>query len=219
MPFAPVCSHSSFPLKRSTMKHRLTLVLFTAIAVLPWAAATPDKTSAQSSKEDDKTDKAKPGFKGSVDLVNVVQAVSNFSGDKQAATVIFRNLTASVGGVKGGSPVDTRVLTIDVPLQTDVKKDARVWQIIRGISNTQSKGRVALIIRTGGKTTTVNLDKAKTKDDNFQYQFESTVPAGVSLRTTFVLMADRDGDAPESGGVLTIDSLDLSLEKPKYKKP
>src|SRR5438309_10243271 len=44
-----------------------------------------------------------PGFKGVAELPDAVQIASNFSPDKQAATVIFRNLYSQVYGKSGSN--------------------------------------------------------------------------------------------------------------------
>lgn len=182
----------------------------------------------------------KGGFKGTADLTDKVQIVTNFSQDGQAADVIFRNLDAGVGGLKGGPAVKTRTVTVELPINSP-DKEARVRQIVRGFVSSTPKARAVLIIQSGGRTTVVDLAKAKVDDGtgpkgadkkrpntepgpkleggyDFQYNSEVTVPAGAKYQLTFIVHAERDVDDAEAGAYVVVDNLTVEIEKPGAKK-
>ena len=96
---------------------------------------------------------------GFVDLPGAVQIATGFSPDKQAVTVIFRNLTASV---EGDSHDLTRSLaqTVAVPLTVGSSK-THLTQDVRGFLSVTGKATASLIVISGGTTTVVNLKAAR----------------------------------------------------------
>jgi hypothetical protein len=101
-------------------------------------------------------------FKGTADLLDAVQIVSGFSDDKQVVTVLFRNLQAGIGGLKGPL-VNTRTATLTLALDSK-DKESRVTQDVRGFVAVQGKARAVLVVQAAGKTTLVDLKKSQVKD-------------------------------------------------------
>jgi hypothetical protein len=156
-------------------------------------------------------------FKGTVDLVDTVQVASNVSSDGQAATVLFRNLEVSVGGVKGGPLVDTRTVSLVLP-KLGSKDKVRVCQDVRGHVYVKSKGRAILMFQAAGQTTLIDLGKSLGKKTDLFKRIEGTIPANAPYVATFCLIVERDTDNPDVGAHVAIDSLDLTLGKPKPPK-
>lgn len=197
------------------------------------ALALVSALAADTARSEDKPAGGK--FAGTADLPDKVQMVTNFSRDQQAVTVVFRNLQAASGGVKGMPLVDTRIATVSLPL--DGKDATRLTQDIRGYYNVVGKARAVLIVQAAGKTTTVDLKKSAVKPPKpdkdkpreprpgegttgyfFEHRIEGTVPAGTSYQVTFVLLVERDVDADDAGGLLVIDSFDAQVAPPAAKK-
>ncbi len=102
---------------------------------------------------------ASPTFHGLVDLENTVQIASGFSPDKLATTVIFRNMDAAASR-SSGNAVDSRIQTIKIPIDKN-EKGIRLTQDVRGFVSRKGKAKATLVVQAAGKTTVVDLDKAK----------------------------------------------------------
>jgi hypothetical protein len=189
------------------------------VAAAACAAVLPGAPAGRAEPSKDAPDAPAAKFKGSADLLNTVQIASTFSKDGQAATALFRNLEASVGGVKGGPLVDSRVVTLALPIEAKGKA-VQVRQILRGNVDARTQSRAVLMVQSGGKTTLVDLTKSKKGDKGGDIieTIEATIPGGAAYQVTFVLMVERDADAAETGARLTVDAFDVEIVPPK-KEP
>src|SRR4051794_40694997 len=121
------------------------------------AAFTGAGNEVRGSEEESATPPASPApkFKGVADLADVVQIASGFSEDKQAVTVIFRNLQVGVGGQRGPL-VGTRSVTMALPVENK-DRGVRVTQDVRGFVEVHGKARAVLVVQAAGRTTVVDL--------------------------------------------------------------
>jgi hypothetical protein len=88
-----------------------------------------------------------------------VQFVRVFSDDSRSGQFLFSNLLIDTPIGRGTLPIVETKKFVYV-LQPKHDQDVRVVQFFHGFVNTQGSASAALIIHTGGKTTTVNLQKA-----------------------------------------------------------
>ncbi len=100
-----------------------------------------------------------PKFKGKVIEADSVGIAKGFSSDGKAVTLLFDNLQIDVWA-KGGPLVETRTLSIDLPIEP---KDQEVGlsQDIRGYMNVDEGARVVLVVQAAGETHVIDLKKAK----------------------------------------------------------
>lgn len=158
-----------------------------------------------------KAAKSKVKFKGSADLVDVVQTTKTFSPDGQAGTFLFRNLEVATDE----RPVNTRAVTLSVPLKGNDKSNVSVKQDIRGFVQADRGTRASLVVQAGGKTRVIDLKK--TDDGDFTRTITSRLGRGDDLLVTFFLLAERLDAGNDVGALLQIDSLDVSISKAKAK--
>lgn len=212
--------------------------------LLPILAVSLIVSSQAARSADDPVPAAK--FKGTADLPDAVQIATGFSEDKQAVTVLFRNLYAVVGGPKG-SLVNTRTATVTLPIDNK-EKEIRASFDVRGFVSVHGKARAALIVQAAGKTTVIDLKKDRTKEPekgeavkqakerakaqlkdtptpdkpaqayDFSHRIEGTIPAGGNCQVTFFLLTERDAEADEMSSYLAVDSLDVETAKPTPAK-
>lgn len=105
------------------------------------------------------TEAADPKLKGTAELELTPVLVAGFSQDKQAATVLFRNLEASVGGTKGGPLTATETVTISLPVETG-DEEVRIRHIVRGFASSTGTGHATLVFRSGKVEHIFGLSKA-----------------------------------------------------------
>jgi len=127
-----------------------------------------------------------------------VTIVSNVSQDQQAATVLI--------------PFD------------EADSELTLDQQVRGFADIKPGARSLLFVQLGGNTFQVDLpnpdaeDEDKDKDKDFVKLITSKLPKGAPYQATFFLLLERDADKPELGGIITIDSLDISIVPPAKAK-
>jgi hypothetical protein len=144
-----------------------SLVVVTAIAFGPDSQAFSEAPAAPQPPS---------SLSGSVDLPGAVQVATGFSADKQAVTVIFRNLMASVEG-NSHDLTRTRVQTVTVPLTAGSPK-THVTQDIRGFVAVNGKATASLIVVSGGIPMVVDL-KASRDEPKTQHPASSSFDAAV----------------------------------------
>ncbi|MBM3242571.1 hypothetical protein FJZ31_40440 [Candidatus Poribacteria bacterium] len=150
-------------------------------------------------------------------LEDMVQIASNISEDGQAVGIIFQNLEISLGGYKRGPLVTTRVVSITIPI-AESDTDILVQQDIRGSVSVDQGARAILVAHLSGKTNLIDLPKHTCNHEDFQYSFDSTLPAGVDYQATFFLLVERDSNDEDLGVHLVVDSLDIELGQPDSGK-
>ncbi len=206
----------------------------------------------------------KPGFKGFADLEDAVTIATGVSPDKQAITVLFRNLEASVDPIKGGPLVDVRTLTVLLPLEKQ-DKDVLLTIDIRGFSELHNSKGTLMVQGSGLQPTIIPIadaqkdarteaqKKADTKPaagtapDNakqarelaekqlkpglrrdrdesngggdFHSRLSGQVKPGATAKITFVLLVERDFANTSAGGLINIDSLDVSISEVPQAPP
>ena len=146
-------------MQHSTRRSRLpstprTLAVLT-VAALVWAAGA---TSPAQDK-----DPAPPKFRGTAVLPGVPGIGAGFSDDGQAGTVIFDSLVTDAGGGRSGRDVGTTTLTVKCALNAG-DKPVRIRQFVRGFVFATPKSSVALVYHAAGKTTVVDVVKAKASE-------------------------------------------------------
>jgi hypothetical protein len=179
----------------------LKFLVFSALLILASAVTAQQQQNGA----------AQAKFKGSIDLLDKVQAIASFAADGQSGTVIFRNLQAGISG-QGGPLVATRSVTVSLPVEAQGKA-VPVHQVVRGFVKTSPGTRAALLVHSGDHTTALDLQQPKAEGDDFVQAIDASVPAGASEQITFFLLVERDVAAADSGALLTIDSVDVVLGK------
>ena len=159
-----------------------------------------------------KSTKTEVRFKGTADLVDVVQTTKTFTRDGQVATFIFRNLEVSTDR----GPVSTRVASLSIPLKGNDKSNVSVTQDIRGHVDADRGTRASLVVQSGGKTRVINLKK--TDDGDFTKTITSRLGRSDDLLITFFLLAERLDVGNDVDALLQIDSLDVAIVKAKNRK-
>ena len=179
-------------------------------------------------------------FKGHADLLDTVQIARGFSDDKQAVTVLFRNLQVVVE-TNDAEPVAIRTVTLELPVES-AKKGFKIIQDVRGYVDLADGAAAVLLVRAGGMTTVVNLteqptsgiqptaaiqqsrSRAKSQADilfdqsdpptssvDFFQRIESDIPAQSRCYITFVLLVERQREGDNVAGLLVVDSLDVTF--------
>ena len=153
-------------------------------------------------------DDAESGFKGTARLEDGQGVTTSISDDGQAATIIFDSLEVAVGGISKGPQVETQTLTIVMPVTQEGRP--HVSQDVRGYFQADPGARCVLLYQAAGKTHVVDLPSVCGRDGDYTFTTTTTLPEGsTSFRATFFLLVDRDNDDPETGAMLTVDTLDL----------
>lgn len=107
---------------------------------------------------------AEPQFKGTAEFEKTPVLVSNFSPDKQAATLIFAHVEVAVGGHHTAPLADSLTTTVLLPVTT-ADRDVRICHYLRGYASTTGSGKATLLLRSGNVTQAIDLSKAReTKD-------------------------------------------------------
>lgn len=162
--------------------------------------------------------KNEPRFTGEVVDLDGTGLTYNFSEDGLAATLVFSKLQIDVGD-NPGVFVATRTASLSIPV---VHNDRNVWitQGISGFVRVDGPARAVLLIQAAGETTLVDLEEAKDdgQEQENAYSFIKTIEGelrdGAAYHVTFFLLVERDVDHGDTGGLLTIDSLDLEIKDP-----
>ena len=204
-----------------------------SIVVVNQAAQSPSTTPAN-----DATTAApsKPGFNGFADLEGAVTIATGVSTDKQAMTVLFRNLEASVDAIKSGPLVDIRTITVLLPLEKQ-DKDVGLTIDIRGFVELHDSTGTIVVQAPGNPSRLFPITDAqeKAKTDVVKKQLKpglrrerdksnggrdficqinnAHLKAGAVAKITFVLMVDRDFANTSCDGLIEIDSLDISIQE------
>lgn len=198
---------------------------------------------ARSASADDASTVVAPpklGFKGFADLEDAVTIATGVSPDKQAMTVLFRNLEATVAPIKSGPLVDTRTLTVLLPLEKQ-DKDIGLTIDIRGFAElhnstgtliVQAPGQLAQIIPIADAQREASSDvKKKLKagprrerdksngGGDFNSRINGRVKPGALAKITFVLIVERDFANTSADGLIEIDSLDVSISQVQMDPP
>jgi hypothetical protein len=138
------------------------------------------------------------------------------SADQQAATVRVEKLQVSLGGVSGPLTV-TRSATILIPIDNS-DGEITIDQQVRGTADIQSGVRGLLLVQLGGNTFQVDLPSPGAKDKDFEKLVTSKLPKDTPYQATFFLLLERDADKPALGGLIVVDSLDVSISAPAKAK-
>lgn len=145
--------------------------------------------------------------------------ISNFSDDRQAATIIFNNLTVALNSTHHQLTA-ARIVSLSIPLENNTHGVCPINGVSGHVSMNGS-AKALLLIRTGGNTALFDPNEGKKKEQaqtysdsfDFVHSFESTVPVGTDYRISFVLLVELDASDPEVSALLTIDSLDIELDR------
>lgn len=206
---------------------RSAIGLFVAFALVAFASAEDAKPKTAISKN--------IRVPANIDFATII------SEDQQVATLIFDNLLTSINPVvQGGHGVfnqtanQTKVFTVNVPYTTD-QRSVTMCLDIRGYVSVDPGATVRLIACAGNTTQIVNLncedDKSvklkgqskaafapqpeRQQSNDYQSRVEFTLQTQAAKPTcqiTLFLLAEHDTDKADSGGaLLTVDSLDLSI--------
>ena len=162
--------------------------------------------------------KNEPRFRGEVVDLDGTGLTYDFSTDGQAATLVFSKLQIDVGD-KSKEFVATRTASLAIPVEHN-DRDVCITQGISGFVSVDGPARAVLLIQAAGETTLVDLEEAKDdgEEQENSYSFIKTIEgelrAGAAYHITFFLLVERDVDHRDTGGLLTIDSLDLEIKDP-----
>ena len=148
----------------------------------------------------------------SPDLLDAVTIATNVSPDGQAATLLFRNMEASVDGDHQDAPtLKTQPTNLAVALK-DHAEPLRVRIIVRGFVYRTGNGRTTLIIHVAAKTWVIEV-KPKKNETDYEHTLLIKLPKTVLFTAALVLIADRDMRTAEDKAHVTIDSIDLEILK------
>jgi hypothetical protein len=201
------------------------LILASGSLAFVWGQTEPAKGAAAQAQKGQASGAV---FKGTADLAGAVQIRTDFSPDKQATTVTFRNLVVSIPDVPpppAGTPpdvaaariagmpgIDTRTATVVLPIEAR-NKPTPLTQYVRGHIDVSDYAQAVLIVRAAGKTTVVDL-KAAAKEGDYRQRIDGSLPVGAIYQATLTLMLERVHGDPTRGGQLTVDSFDVELATP-----
>jgi len=149
-----------------------------------------------------------------VNLHDTIQIASDISEDKQAGTIIFTNLGASLGGIKNEPNVSTKQFTLTIKMDQDNSSDYCIKQSIAGFVSVDQGTRAVLIAHLNGKTILKNFEASECEEGNDK-DFEESIDTpitGAEYKATFFLIAERDSSDKEASCNLVVDSLDLELQ-------
>jgi hypothetical protein len=200
-----------------------------ALGLVSWSPCPADDKSPGRGK-----DRSDAQFlDGTLRLLNIPGIGTNIEADRKAGTVLFDSLLTAAGG-RSGPAVGTTTHTVACRLEGN-DKPVCIVQDIRGFASASEKANVALVVHAGGKTTVIDLVKARVKDNapldpkkvkkredrknvlgegfNFEYRMEVTVPANSDYQVTFFLVAERHGKDENDGAMVQVDSLDFVIQK------
>ncbi|WP_446010623.1 hypothetical protein [Candidatus Electrothrix sp.] len=164
------------------------------------------------------TNKNEPRFTGEVVHLEDIGLTYDFSEDELAATLIFNKLVVHLWDDPGVFVIP-RTVSLSIPVVHN-DRNLRITQGISGFVSVDGPARAVLLVQAAGETTLVDLKEAN--DDgpeqensySFNEIIEGELRAGAAYHVTFFLLVERDVDHGETGGSLTIDSLDLEIKDP-----
>ena len=170
-----------------------------------------------------------PKFKKGVPT-DAIRFVINDSDDAKASTMIFDNFQVATATSKPAQP-DIQLKTFTYVRNIESTEDACLEQDFRGYVSRDGLAGASMIVRTGGKTWVVDLDKAiknanddpseseEDEEDEFEgaddflVTISTAIPKGQSLQTTVILLVDRIQGDDESGALLVLDTIDAEFRE------
>lgn len=122
-------------------------------------------------------------------------------------------------GLTYGIPASALAKVLEDPALHDTERQAEANDTYAAKTITDRLGFLAeltiLIFRAAGQTTLIDLGKSQGKKEDLYKRIEGTIPADAPYVATFCLLVERDTDNPDVGAHVAINSLDVTLGKPK----
>lgn len=165
-------------------------------------------------------DAPKANFEGNAEFLEAPAVATSVSQDGQTAGLLFRNVEISLEEFKEKPYVSQRVFSVETPVKyADPKNEVYVKQDLRGFAQADKGARAVVIMHSAGHTSVIDVSKNSQKGDDFFFSTTGKLAAGSDYLATFILVLEKDTNAGEAGGLIQLDSLDLSFTtQPKCKK-
>lgn len=151
-------------------------------------------------------------------LIDTVVVARDVSEDRQAASILFDNLSVSIGWGEGSNPqkvksqfIDTKVASLSIPIiendeETSLKLD------VRGYIDVAPAARATLVIQTGEKTNVFNFTNLNLENE-FVKSIDYVISPQKNCQLTFFLLVEKDSqELPGVGANLVIEALEIFLD-------